>query len=236
MVLKLYYERVKESELDRFRDYCEIREFSNMKEFGNERALFLSGKGLGLITPGFPEPLYVKRDQKHLKPFLSNLVRACIPKAKRFSKTYSILDCFSGFGADTMVLALTENKLTSLEKDPLIWLMLREQVFGMENVSTSCQDCIPILEQTASSWDTVYLDPMFHSVRQKSLPSLELQHLRALFSETSQDVGYLIEIAKRVSRERVVVKRKAKDAQLGTPNFSIHGKLVRFDVYRGEAS
>ena len=41
---------------------------------------------------------------------------------------------------------------------------------------------------------------------------------------------------KRVSRERVVVKRKAKDAQLGTPNFSIHGKLVRFDVYRGEAS
>ena len=53
MVLKLYYERVTESELDRFRDYCEIREFSNMKEFGNERALFLSGKGLGLITPGF---------------------------------------------------------------------------------------------------------------------------------------------------------------------------------------
>ena len=67
-----------------------------------------------------------------------------------------------------MVLALTENKLTSLEKDPLIWLILREQVFGMENVSTSCQDCIPILEQTTSSWDTVYLDPMFHSVRQKA--------------------------------------------------------------------
>ena len=92
MVLKLYYERVMESELDRFRDYCEIREFSNMKGFGNERALFLSSKGLGLITPGFAEPLYVKRDQRHLKPFISNLVRACIPKAKRFSKTYSILD------------------------------------------------------------------------------------------------------------------------------------------------
>ena len=60
--------------------------------------------------------------------------------------------------------------------------------------------------------------------------------LRTLFSEASPDAAYLIDIAKRVSRERVVIKRKTKDVQIGTPNFSIHGKLVRFDVYRGEAS
>ena len=134
------------------------------------------------------------------------------------------------------MLALTENKITSLEKDPLIWLILREQVLGLENVSASCRDCVPILEKATLLWDTVYLDPMFHSARQKSLPSMELQHLRSLFSGVSQDVAYLIDIAKRVSRERVVIKRKTKDVQIGTPNFSIHGKLVRFDVYRGEAS
>ena len=236
MVLKLYYERGIESELDRFKEYCEIHEFSNGEELENERALLLSRKGLGLITPGFAQPLYVKGDKKPSKPFISNLVRACIPKAKRFSKTYSILDAFSGFGSDTLVLALTENKITSLERDPLIWLILREQVFGLENVSVSCQDCIPILERATFLWDTVYLDPMFHSDGQKSLPSIELQHLRSLFSEVTQDVAYLIDIAKRVSRERVVVKRKTKDAQIGSPNFSIHGKLVRFDVYLGEAS
>ena len=77
---------------------------------------------------------------------------------------------------------------------------------------------------------------MFHSDGQKSLPSIELQHLRSLFSEVTQDVAYLIDIARRVSRERVVLKRKTKDAQIGSPNFSIYGKLVRFDVYLGEAS
>ena len=236
MFLKLYYEPGVESELDRFREYCEFQEFSSGEELGSGRALLLSSKGLGLITPGFAQPLYIKRDKGPLKPFISNLVRACIPKTKRYSKTYSILDAFSGFGSDTLVLALTENKVTSLEKDPLIWLILREQVFGMENVSSSRQDCIPILEEATLFWDTVYLDPMFHSVRQKSLPSMELQHLRTLFSEASPDAAHLIDIAKRVSRERVVIKRKTKDVKIGTPNFSIHGKLVRFDVYRGEAS
>ena len=83
MVLKLYYERYG-GELDRFRDYCEIREFQH-KEFGNERALFLSGKDLVLYT-FFAEPLYAKRDQRHLKPFLSNLVRACILRQNGFQR------------------------------------------------------------------------------------------------------------------------------------------------------
>ena len=56
MVLKLYYERVMESELDRFRDYCEIREFSNMKGFGNERALFCLVKDLVLLRLASPNP------------------------------------------------------------------------------------------------------------------------------------------------------------------------------------
>ena len=53
MVLKLYYEPGMESELDRFREYCEFQEFSSVEELGSGRALLLSSKGLGLITSGF---------------------------------------------------------------------------------------------------------------------------------------------------------------------------------------
>ena len=105
MVLKLYYEPGIEGELERFRDYCEFQEFSSGEELERGRALLLSSKGLGLITPGFAQPLYIKRDKGPRKPFISNLVRACIPKTKRYSKTYSILDAFSGFGYDTLALA-----------------------------------------------------------------------------------------------------------------------------------
>ena len=236
MEVELYYEQGLSQETERFQEFCNILEYRSAEDFTDKRALFLSHKGLGLITPGFKKPLYIKGNKKAEKPFISNLVRACIPKEKRFSKSYSILDAFSGFGSDAMILALTNNPVTTLEKDPLVWLMLREQVLGLANVDTICHDCLVFMQEQSKSWDTIYLDPMFYQAKKKALPSLELQHLRVLFSDVQVDIPEVLEVARRNARERVVVKRKTKDPQIATPNFSIKGKLVRFDVYIGEAA
>ncbi len=236
MKIELHYEQGMREEAERFREFCDLHEYRSTDGFNGKRALFLSHKGLGLITPGFGNPLYIKENKKSAKPFRSNLVKACIPKERRFSGNYSILDAFSGFGSDTMTLALTNNPVTSLEKDPLIWLILREQVVGLSNVDVICKDCLVFMQQQSTSWDTVYLDPMFYQTKKKALPSLELQHLRNLFSDTQADIPEALNIARKNSRERVVVKRKIKDPKIETPNFSITGKMVRFDVYRGEAA
>ena len=135
-----------------------------------------------------------------------------------------------------MTLALTKNPVTSLERDPLVWLMLREKVLGLSNVDVICRDCLVFMQQQSTCWDTVYLDPMFYQSRKKALPSLELQHLRTLFSDIQADIPEALKIARKSARERVVVKRKVKDPQIETPNFSISGKMVRFDVYMGEAA
>ena len=92
------------------------------------------------------------------------------------------------------------------------------------------------MQQQSTCWDTIYLDPMFYQSRKKALPSLELQHLRTLFSDIQADIPEALKIARKSARERVVVKRKIKDPKIETPNFSISGKMVRFDVYMGEAA
>lgn len=237
MEFVLYYESELSEEAKRFQDFCDLQEYSPGESAStSRRALYLSHKGLGLITPGFIEPLYIKESKKIAKPFRSNLVRACIPKDKIFSENYSVLDAFSGFGSDGMTLALTRNPVTCVEKDPLIWLILREQLLGFHNVEVKCQDCVVLMREQSANWDTVYLDPMFYQTKKNALPSLELQHLRDLFSDQQEDVLQTLDLARTRARERVVLKRKAKDTQIGKPNFSIAGKLVRFDVYRGEAA
>ena len=236
MKMELYYEQGLSGETERFQEFCTLHEYRSTEDFAGKRALFLSRKGLGLITPGFGMPLYIKENKKSEKPFRSNLVRACIPKEKRFSGNYSILDAFSGFGSDTMTLALTNNPVTSLERDPLVWLMLREKVLGLSNVDVICRDCLVFMQQQSTCWDTIYLDPMFYQSRKKALPSLELQHLRTLFAGIPADIPEALKIARKSARERVVVKRKIKDPQIDAPNFSISGKMVRFDVYMGEAA
>ena len=77
---------------------------------------------------------------------------------------------------------------------------------------------------------------MFYQSRKRALPSLELQHLRTLFAGIPADIPEALKIARESARERVVVKRKIKDPQIEAPNFSISGKMVRFDVYMGEAA
>ena len=137
MKMELYYEQGLSGETERFQEFCTIQEYRSTQDFAGKRALFLSRKGLGLITPGFGMPLYIKENKKSEKPFRSNLVRACIPKEKRFSGNYSILDAFSGFGSDTMTLALTNNPVTSLEKDPLVGLFQKKDLL-MGKTHYSC--------------------------------------------------------------------------------------------------
>ena len=114
--------------------------------------------------------------------------------------------------------------------------MLREQVLGLSNVEAICQDCLVFMQEQPKFCDTIYLDPMFYQAKKKALPSLELQHLRILFSDTQTDIREVLKVARENARERVVVKQKAKDPQIESPNFSITGKMVRFDVYRGKAA
>jgi 16S rRNA (guanine1516-N2)-methyltransferase len=232
----LYYETEMADQCYRFSEFCAVHEIKTTGDIPDKRALYLSREGLALKTPGFAKPLYIKNRPEALKPFKTNLVRACLPKDRLILDEYTILDGFSGFGGDALTLAMTRCRLTLVEKDPLVWLMLRELTEGIPNIQLNCRDCMELMEEDSRDWDTIYLDPMFHRNRKSALPNLELQHLRALSTDEPIDFQSLIELSRSKAKRRVVIKRKLKDPIWLKPNFSIEGKLVRFDVYHGAAA
>ena len=73
---------------------------------------------------------------------------------------------------------------------------------------------------------------MFPEHRKKALPGKAMQYLRDLLPAQEQHVGLLLESARRVAADRVVLKRRRRDATVGKPDWQVMGSTVRYDVYR----
>ena len=87
-------------------------------------------------------------------------------------------------------------------------------------------------------WST--LIPMFPAHGKTALPGKRMQVTRALpGAETDMSTDELlcwIEAGRTAARRRVVLKRRLKDPVVGSPDWQIKGRSVRFDVYRGTGS
>jgi len=78
------------------------------------------------------------------------------------------------------------------------------------------------------------LDPMFPLRNKTALPNQAMQFLQWRDHEDGEEIDLpaLLSKAKASAIDRVVLKRRARDKPVGSPNHSIGGKTVRFDVYR----
>ena len=93
-------------------------------------------------------------------------------------------------------------------------------------------DSRALLPALAPRPDAIYLDPMFPPKRRQSAAvKKEMRLLRELVGDDA-DAPELLEISRRVARDRVVVKRPDDAPPLAPdPSMSLTGKLVRYDVY-----
>jgi 16S rRNA (guanine1516-N2)-methyltransferase len=85
--------------------------------------------------------------------------------------------------------------------------------------------------------DVVLLDPMFPAKRKADAkPPKAMQALAAVVG-ADEDADELLVPALGVATQRVVVKRPRQAPPLGNlkPSWTIEGKLLRFDVYRGQS-
>ena len=198
-----------------------------------EAALVLDELGLGLLMPGHQNPYRLPQQsiQRRSKAgHLTELSKACgVPQGQR-----RILDACAGFGADGMTLAAQGCTVTMVERNTLVWLLLREHDQAFGRVTVEHGDCMDFMSG-AQDWDVVYLDPMFPPRRKTALPNLGLQHLRELSAQNGLDSGdnlqEQIALARSCAAARVVVKRRLKDPKDALSAFQIKGKSIRFDVY-----
>ena len=156
----------------------------------------------------------------------------------------SVLDATAGLGRDALLLACLGCTVTAVERSPILGVMLRD---ALDRAAESPQlgriiqnrltlivgDAVNMLTQLSDSDvpEVVYLDPMFPPKSKSALPKKEMRILRRLVGD-DRDSAPLFDAARRVARNRVVVKRHPHAPPLAPePTLTFKSKLARYDVY-----
>ncbi len=195
--------------------------------YGNRR--------LELVRRGDARGLAVERaeiERRLRGPFL--LGRACgIRKGTRLR----VLDATAGLGIDGLALVLAGQEVHLVERHPVLWALLGDLLdrLGGEVVGArlTLGDSRLLLEQNHDSFDVICFDPMFPARGKTALPGKRMQYLAALLDEETTLDEDDIELAKERAGSRVVLKRRARDPVIGRPDWTIRGRSIRYDVYRG---
>lgn len=186
-------------------------------------------------------PVCVDHAGLDLRPHGRNLSRRQ-PLARAFGKkARTIVDTTAGYGQDALLLALMGFRVTAIERSSVIAALARDGLRRFEagtgvslinRLQLVAGDARRILTAMPQRPDAVYLDPMFPPKRRKSAAaSKEMRLLRELVGQ-DLDAPELLQIARNVARERVVVKRPDDAPPLApNPDVNFPGKLVRYDVY-----
>ena len=150
-----------------------------------------------------------------------------------------VLDACAGWGTDGLSLAGWGCRVTFVEAQPLVAMLLADRVDRFQN-ATVCEplttihaDVRELLRDQTGQYDVIFIDPMFPAHPKTAKPALRMQVLGEL--GLTAPPSELLELALGRSRLRVVVKTRAKGAPLSgvrPPAWQIRAKSVRFDVYR----
>ena len=155
------------------------------------------------------------------------LARACAA-----SRWPAVVDLMAGWGTDGLSLALRGCAVTLVEPAPMVWAMLDEFVNRLDlPASVVCATAEQWCRSHRKSVDVAYLDPMFPERRKTALPGKHAQHLRHLAWRSGTPLALQIALARGAARERVVLKRRARDPVALAPGWQLRGRRVRFDVY-----
>ncbi|MFH0983335.1 MAG: class I SAM-dependent methyltransferase [Planctomycetota bacterium] len=220
---------------------------------GFDLLLVVAEHGLELRQAGgtMTGPLRVKFPSKsgaHPKASLSRRQPIALAVGlKRHRPT--VVDATAGLGQDAWLLACLGCTVTLVERSPVLGAMLRDaleraaadRVLGVvirDRIKLIVGDAREVLTRlpVGEAPEVVYLDPMFPPRKKAALPKKEMRILRRLVGD-DPDAGELLEVARRVARGRVVVKRTLRTPPLAPGvALSYKGKIARYDVYLARGS
>lgn len=166
-----------------------------------------------------------------------------VAKAVGLNKTkeLSVLDATAGLGRDGFVMASLGATVTLYERHPAVHAVLADGLRRLALVEELCD----ISERLAlvfrsllqadtvqSTFDVVYLDPMFPS-RDKSAKVKKDMSLFHSLVGADADADDLFKPAYALAKKRLVVKRPKLAPYLAAqkPTLELVGKSSRFDVY-----
>ncbi|MCP8352113.1 class I SAM-dependent methyltransferase [Candidatus Synchoanobacter obligatus] len=150
-------------------------------------------------------------------------------------KKSTVLDACGGFGKDSFIMAHHGHQVTTCESNPVIFTLLDQAIKNYCAEShlmwTSYFGASQKL-MSASSFDIVYLDPMFQ-IKRSAKPKIGMQIIQSLTTPTP--AFNLWVTAYNAAKSRLVVKQHQQEPaieSLPKPHQSINGKRnIRYDIY-----
>ncbi len=202
--------------------------------FNGKLGLQLQGvRSVAPITIDFGELLHKQRNVKH------KLSTELLIKAANLNKKpqQTLLDATAGFAVDSSLLMAAGAQVTLCDCHPIIGAMLID-AYERNNIPKNIQivpsNALNLLESN-TNFDVIYLDPMFPSKTKSALAKKEMQVMQKLhqYFPVPFRTAELFEKAIAHAGNRVVVKRPLKADYINDkqPDYSLKGKVVRFDIY-----
>lgn len=187
-------------------------------------------------------PVCIDFMKTDVRPYGANLSRRQPLARAMGKKNKTIIDATAGLGQDAFLLAAFGYRVAAIERHSVLAVLLQDALARVETgssvekalgdrLSVICGDARQLITEQPAP-DVIYLDPMFPPKRSKSaLARKEMRMVRDLVGD-DHDAPQLLEVALGCARNRVVVKRPQHARSLHTdPDFTLAGKLVRYDVY-----
>lgn len=177
--------------------------------------------------------------------FYSNRKNEIIAKAVGIKKNYFplVLDTTAGLGRDAFILSFLGCHVIMIERHPVIIKLLQEglkKAYEDEKIGFWLKKRLHLIHENSMNMlslsipqpDVIYLDPMYPLRKKKSLPKKEIQFFQKLIGN-DKDSYQLLNIAKKLAKKRIVVKRPyyAKKISTDKVDFIIKSKKHRFDIY-----
>jgi 16S rRNA (guanine1516-N2)-methyltransferase len=202
-------------------DLCDYLYFSEGK-------LHFHSNELGEMCFNFEELMSYHKRQNYA---LSKEPLAKALAIKGVSEKRSIWDTTCGTGKDTLLIHFFGAKLTAFERNPAIFLLLKDALrrFPIDfDLIFGDASKLPLTARP----EVIYYDPMYPSKKKSALARKEMRIFKELVGE-DLDSREFMDWAMGIATERVVVKRPLEaDPIREKPTASYTGKSTRYDMYK----
>lgn len=167
---------------------------------------------------------------------------------KQGVKPPTVIDATAGLAKDAYVLACLGCPITLLERSPIIVELIQDAIkrakedehfktilkTGFNVIGGSSIEYLTTLldQKNAVRPDVIYLDPMYPHRKKSASVKKNMQILQTLLGQ-DDDTQELLDIALKIAKKRVVVKRPKGAENLTNikPTYLVESKKTRYDVY-----
>lgn len=151
---------------------------------------------------------------------------------KGIAEKRTIWDATCGTGKDSLLIHYFGAKLTSFERNPAVYLLLKDALrrypidFNLVFADASKLPAPDIRPEV------IYYDPMYPAKKKSALARKEMRIFKEIVGEDNDSSDFL-EWAMKTATERVVIKRPLEAGPVKEkPTASYTGKSTRYDMYK----